>query len=104
MDANVLLLSLHHPDTFLTHRPHDSEYVHVVGDGDLLQDSIQRNKRTRATHTGTTVHHDGLLVRADSIPERPHESGKRLRWIWHTKVGPRRKVEVSNASLYFALK
>ena len=103
MDANVLLLSLHHPDALLSHRPYDPENVHVIGDDDLLQNAVQRDERARSSHARTAMHHNGLLVSAHSVPERSHEPGQSLGRIWHTEIGPCRKVEVSNTALLVTL-
>ena len=49
VNANVLLFSLNHPDTFLAHLVDDPEDVDHVVLADALQDPVQSNERATST-------------------------------------------------------
>ena len=53
VNANVLLFSLNHPDTFLAHLVHDSENVNDVVLSDSLQDSIQGYEGSAPSNAST---------------------------------------------------
>jgi hypothetical protein len=55
VDTNVLLLGLDHPNALFTHRVDYAENVDVVGYEDLLQDAIQADEGTGATHAGAAT-------------------------------------------------
>lgn len=45
----------------------------------------------------------GPLIGTDSFPESPYEPHQRMWGIGHTKIGPRREMEVPYHSLLFSL-
>lgn len=53
VNANVLLLCLHHPNTFFSHGIHYTEDVNVVAYENLLKDAIQTDECAWSTNTGT---------------------------------------------------
>jgi len=76
MDTNVLLFCLYHPNTLLTHCPYNAKNIHVIRHLDLLQDSVQGNKCTRATNTSTVN-----IIRWDSMWCKLHLSGHVSPWV-----------------------
>jgi hypothetical protein len=102
VDTNVLLLGLDHPNALFTHRVDYAENVDVVGYEDLLQDAIQADEGTGATHAGAAVDHDGALVGSDSLPEGSHEPHQSVGWVGHAEIGPRGEMEVTDHSLLVA--
>ena len=52
VNANVLLFSLDHPDTFLAHLVDDAENVDYVVLSDSLQDPVQGNEGPTSSNTG----------------------------------------------------
>ena len=96
MNADVLLFSLNHPDTFLAHLVHDSENVNDVVLSDSLQDSIQGYEGSAPSNASTAREYRSVkvevkvfedleslvppavddywpLLGADAVPERSHE-------------------------------
>jgi len=73
MDADVLLLSLNHPDAFAPHLVDDAEDVDDVGVNDLLDEPVQRDESARAADAGGAVDHDGPHLGNDALPEGAHE-------------------------------
>ena len=74
MNADVLLLSLHHPHPLLPHLVHDAEDVHHVVLPDALQDPVQGYHGARPSHPGAAVDDDGSLFRADTVTEGSDKS------------------------------
>lgn len=103
MYADVLLLGLHHPDSFFPHGPDDTENVDVFAHVNLLKDSVQGDESSASANSSTTVHNYGSLIRLDPVSERSNESSQRLGWRRDTKVRPRREVEVLYYSFGIAL-
>ena len=85
-----------------SHGPNNAEYVDIVHDLDLLQDSIQRDECARAPNASTAMNDNGSMIGSDALSERPHKSCKSLRWIWYPEIGPSYKVIVSNDALLIA--
>lgn len=105
MYADVLLLGLHHAYSLLPHSVDNSEDVDVtVAKRELLEYTIQSYEGPAPADSGAAMDHDWTLIGSHLVTEGPHESGQNLRWIWYTKVGPRREVEVLNYPLRFTLK
>lgn len=74
VDADVLLLGLHHPDALAAHGVHHAEHVQAVGvRRQLLQRAVQRDERARAAHARAAVHDHGPRVRRAALAERAHE-------------------------------
>ena len=92
VDADVLLLGLDHPHTFLAHLVDDPKNVDHVVLSDALQDPVQGNEGPAPSNTGTArkmldlesrtilmvivppaVDDNRALFRADSLSECPHE-------------------------------
>ena len=94
MNADVLLFSLDHPDTFLAHLVHDSENVNDVVLSDSLQDSIQGYEGSAPSNASTAREFRSVkgqsfrrlrslvppavddywpLLGTDAVPERSHE-------------------------------
>ena len=53
MDADILLLSLHHPDALLAHLVDDPEDVDNVVLANPLQDPVQRNEGAASADSST---------------------------------------------------
>ena len=53
VDANILLLSLDHPDTLLTHLVDDPEDVDNVVFANPLQDPVQSNEGAASANSST---------------------------------------------------
>lgn len=102
--ADVLLLGLHHPDSFFPHGPDDAEDVHVLANVDLLEDSVESYEGSTSADSRAAVHDYRSLVGLNSLPERPNEASQRLRRGWHAEVWPRREVEVLDYSFGVVLK
>jgi len=75
MDTDILLFCLYHPDTLLTHCPYYAKNVHMICNLNLLQDSIQGNKRTGTTHTSTVN-----TTKCDSTRSYLHSSHHTAPW------------------------
>jgi len=99
MDANVLLLRLHHPDALLSHLVDDAENVDaVVLAVELLEYSVQSDEGAGPSHARRAVDDDGTLLGAHAFPEGPHEPHKGLGGLGNPEIGPRREMEVAYGS------
>ena len=73
VNADVLLLGLHHPHPLLPHLVHDPEDVDHVVLPDALQDPVDGDHGAAAAHARAAVRHDRPLLRADALAERADE-------------------------------
>ena len=77
MYANILLLSLNHPNPLFPHLEDNSKYIHHIVFPDALKDPVNGNHGARSANSRTAVDHDGSLLRTDSLTEgsdKPEES------------------------------
>lgn len=96
MNANILLFSLNHPNSFFPHFINDSEDVNYIILPYALKDSVQCDECSRSAHTSTTVNHNRSLLRTNSLAESAYEAHKGLWGFGNTKIWPRGEVEVAN--------
>lgn len=100
VDADVLLLRLHHPHALAPHGVHHAEDVQRVGvRRQLLQRRVQRDEGARAAHARAAVHDHGPRVGRAALAEGAHEAGQRGGRVGHAEVRPRREVEVLEHAL-----
>ena len=78
MNADVLLFSLDHPDTFLAHLVHDSENVNDVVLSDSLQDSIQGYEGSAPSNASTAMEFRSVKVEVKVFEDLGHSS--HLQW------------------------
>jgi len=69
VNANVLLLSLHHPNSFFSHLVHNTKYVHHVVFSNSLKNSIKGYEGTRSSNSRTAVSNYRALFWANSLTE-----------------------------------
>lgn len=104
MDADILLLRLYHPNTFLPHSANNAKYVDVIGYQYLLQYPVESDESSAPPDTGAAMNNDRALVGPNAFPERADESREGLRRTWHPEIGPRCEVKVLDDAFNFTLK
>lgn len=99
-------LSLHHPRSFFPHFVHEPIDVHVLVLFHMVHDSINGNKRTRAADASAAVNYNrtSRLGRRYPGTQSTYKFHQRLRPFWHTKIWPRRKMEVTHSPRLASLK
>ena len=88
VNADVLLFCLHHPNPLFPHLINYSKNVDDVGPKDCLQDSVEGDEGSGASHSGWAVDHHRTLLGGHALPEGAHEAHQGLRWLRNAKVWP----------------
>ena len=73
MYADILLLSLNHPNPLFPHLEDNSKYIHHVVFPDALKDPVNGNHGPWSANSRAAVDHDWSLLRTDSLSECSHK-------------------------------